>query len=48
MNEITEKLIISGLTKKFSKNEGIENINISVKRRSFSHYLDLLAAAKQL
>ena len=33
MNEITEKLIISGLTKKFSKNEGIENINISVKEK---------------
>ena len=28
-----EKLVISGLTKKFSKNEGVENINISVKER---------------
>ncbi len=33
MSETKEKLIISGLTKKFSKNEGVENINISVKER---------------
>ncbi|HIU78518.1 MAG TPA: ABC transporter ATP-binding protein [Candidatus Avilachnospira avicola] len=33
MMEAKEKLVISGLTKKFSKNEGVENINISVKER---------------
>ena len=33
MSETKEKLVISGLTKKFSKNEGVENINISVKER---------------
>ena len=33
MSETKEKLIISGLTKKLSKNEGGENINISVKER---------------
>ena len=33
MSETKEKLIISGLTKKFSKNEGVENVNISVKER---------------
>ena len=28
---MSEKLIIENLTKKFGKNEGVENINLSVK-----------------
>ena len=30
---MSEKLVIKGLTKKFSKTDGVENINLTVKER---------------
>ena len=34
---MSEKLIIENLTKKFGKNEGVENINLSVKEHEFGY-----------